>query len=691
MATTTAQGDSKSGASKRRACRYFNTPKGDACPYSHVVTVPRQYQAPNVDTSRVVSKPQPKEDLRTFQIGQIKRRYNPEITEADDCDSFRFSFSPSDPDFPFDLEALSCVLKVPNAYPRGQPSLKVLNKEIPRGFQINIERGFSTICTESPNATLLGIMNRLDRQLEAILSGEMAETIKIVAHRPKPEPAPVVAAPISKPAPTKPNPPRTVHAADDKAKARLQRQADTRQLEARFGRLPAFKKSSDGLRYTLPLESPKKSTWPAPIQALRIFTLIVPELYPLEPPSLVLDSESDEARAIEAAFSRRPASSTTLTQSINLLTINMKDMAQEKQHQGQPAPAVEPRVVELPIAPTTQVTSAADPDRPHLHVIPRPPEWDMHESDGEDSDSYDTGDDTEASAEESHEEQVYSTAPIERGILLSFPNLELHSIELMEVLSLSITIKCDRCKEIMDVDRLRSITPESTAPRSESCKKCANGFVIGFRADLIHSNSVRAGYLDLDGCTIVDMLPSTFAPTCAECSVLYPGIVSVRGENTIAICRECHKKMTFRIPEIKFLQISAVNIRASRAPGRKPKEKLGVVAGTELPRRGRCTHYAKSYRWFRFSCCNKVFACDRCHDEAEEHPNEHANRMLCGYCSREQNYRPEDCGICHAVLIGRRGRGFWEGGKGTRDRARMSRKDPRKYKRIGGSAAAKKT
>jgi len=34
--------------------------------------------------------------------------------------------------------------------------------------------------------------------------------------------------------------------------------------------------------------------------------------------------------------------------------------------------------------------------------------------------------------------------------------------------------------------------------------------------------------------------------------------------------------------------------------------------------------------------------------------------------SREQNYRPEDCGICHAVLTGKKGHGFWEGGKGKR-------------------------
>ncbi|KAK0345260.1 hypothetical protein LTR94_011689, partial [Friedmanniomyces endolithicus] len=87
--------------------------------------------------------------------------------------------------------------------------------------------------------------------------------------------------------------------------------------------------------------------------------------------------------------------------------------------------------------------------------------------------------------------------------------------------------------------------------------------------------------------------------------------------------------MTFRIPEIKFLQASPSAIRASKAPGRKkPKENLGITAGSELPRRGRCKHYSKSHRWFRFSCCSKVFPCDRCHDEASDHPTEHANRML---------------------------------------------------------------
>lgn len=97
----------------------------------------------------------------------------------------------------------------------------------------------------------------------------------------------------------------------------------------------------------------------------------------------------------------------------------------------------------------------------------------------------------------------------------------------------------------------------------------------------------------------------------------------------MTICRECHKKMTLRISELKFLLVSATAARASRALGRKkPKENLGIHAGSELPRKGRCSHYAKSYRWFRFSCCAKVFPCDRCHDRESEHPLEHANRMI---------------------------------------------------------------
>jgi hypothetical protein len=166
----------------------------------------RRYQAPPVDDARVV-RPQPHiEDPRAFQVGQIERRYKPKVTQNERESTYTFKMSPSDPDFPYEIEALECTLVVPKTYPEtGRPSLRALNKDIPRGFQINIEKGFDIICAEAPQATLLGLMNRLDKQLESILAGEMAETIKLVVHKGPPSriigAKPTTAAPVAPPEP----------------------------------------------------------------------------------------------------------------------------------------------------------------------------------------------------------------------------------------------------------------------------------------------------------------------------------------------------------------------------------------------------------------------------------------------------------------------------------------------------------
>lgn len=436
--------------------------------------------------------------------------------------------SPSDPDFPYDIEALECMLQVPKTYPSaGRPSLRALNKDIPRGFQINIERGFDIICSEAPQATLLGLMNRLDKQLESILAGEMAETIKLVVHKgpptkaPEAEPTPVAVLPPAEPK-IAPKPAMPVFTSQQKEEARSKRQANTRQLEARLGRLSGFSKASDGFSYTIPLDSPKRSTWPPELQLLRAFTLLLPELYPLEPSNIILDSDSAAARNVEEAFKVRSAtgSDATLMQQINYLTLHMKDMAVNTAKDPEPAPlAPVPDKLSEGVATADhapQVSHHAfdeSEDRSHIKVIPRPPEWDISaaDSDSESYDegeySYDSGDDTETSAVAEEVNQP-AGAPVEKGILLSFPHLELHSIELMELTSLNITIKCERCKDSMEVLRLRNnASGEAANMRDETCKKCASALAIGFRADLMHSGSVRAGYLDMDGCSVTDMLP----------------------------------------------------------------------------------------------------------------------------------------------------------------------------------------
>jgi uncharacterized CHY-type Zn-finger protein len=677
----------------------------------HAVGSPVTSAANSIDlvppqTRLVVTRPNPKaqiEDPREFEISQIKRRFSPEIKNDIQGTSLTFRLNPSDPDFPFELDSLKCTLVVPKGFPRtGRPALKVHNAEMERGYQINVERGFETLIDRFPQKSLLGLMNELDKNLEKFLTSEKAQTVRIVPNAPRTGGAqmPVVTPEVPLQPTVIAQPVRFTPSQKDEAGAK--RESDIRQLEARMGRLPLFSKRADGISFNVPLQVAKLTRLPLPLQSLRDITLLVPLMYNLEPCTVVLnDVQSHESVLVEAAFERRARQKPELSlmAHVNYLAQNIHLMVQETRETPQQVPGTAdvPKVL-IPSATTTKAASGipgpapAEDEKPHVKVIPRPLEWAMpneHSEDDESSDTY--GSDEEFSDDEEEGGIAVPDDPVrsapEAGVLLSFPFLELYGIEVLKLASVSITVKCDRCKTVADI---KNIQGETSAPKIESCQKCTNGMSVSYRGELMHANSVRAGFLDLDGCMVMDLLPSRFIPTCSECSTDYsaPGLVSVRGDTTMSMCRECHHKISFKIPDVKFLRVSSAGAdRPDRPlPRKKARENLGIVAGQELPRRGRCEHYGKSYRWFRFSCCSKVYACDRCHDAAEEHPNEHANRMICGFCSREQVYRPEDCGFCHSVLVGKKGGGFWEGGKGTRDKVRMSRKDPRKYKRRGGGA-----
>ncbi|PYI11362.1 CHY zinc finger domain protein [Aspergillus sclerotiicarbonarius CBS 121057] len=657
---------------------------------------------------------------REFQLNQLRRRFRPTETSNDDGITLTFGMAPSDPDFPFEMDKLQCILHVPRTYPvQGRPSIKVTNPEMGSAFQENISRGFDDIVDSTirsgGRATLLSWINSLDRHLERLLTTtERGPTLKFVPNvgsqgqaedqkLAQDMKALAVSSRKEKPPIREPSivqPPAPVYSAEEKAQAEKRRAVETRQLDARLGRLPLFHKSSDGMSFVIPIQPAKLDRLPVSLRSVKSVKLQVPRLYPLEPSMIQLQGiDSLEGRAVEAGFSQwvEGNKQLNLISQVNYLTSNMHNFAKTPLKAPEPTPAPAPVLLDesVPSEPAFQAEGTPLEDKPHVHVVPRPPEWTV----GDNSSGTDDTDIT-ASEEELSDDDEDGGAPVpdlpepttaERGVALSFPFLELYGIELLELVGLYITVKCDRCKESLDVRNIPQIKDKSDelSPRIETCKKCANTMSLGFRRQLMHPSATRAGYLDLDGCTVVDLLPSSFIPTCAECSTAFPapGVVAVRGESAMANCRQCHRKMVLKIPEVKFLKVgSAAYSSRFRAPARKkPKEVLGIVAGQELPRRGRCTHYGKSYRWFRFSCCAKVFPCDKCHDAATDHPNEHANRMICGFCSREQIYRPENCGICRAVLIGKAGSGFWEGGKGTRNRVLMSRKDPRKYKRRGGT------
>lgn len=140
---------------------------------------------------------------------------------------------------------------------------------------------------------------------------------------------------------------------------------------------------------------------------------------------------------------------------------------------------------------------------------------------------------------------------------------------------------------------------------------------------------------------------------------------------------------------------SRVRDLAIRIGAKKQQEVLMIKLNTPLPDFGCCKHYRKSFRWFRFPCCGKVHACDECHDANEDHGAEWANRVLCGYCSKEQSIgaiskgKEIICVHCSRSILGNRTT-HWEGGKGCRDKKKMDPRDAAKWRGGENKTVSKK-
>lgn len=301
---------------------------------------------------RAVQRPVPKsqiENPREFQLSQIRRRYKPrEIQGPEQSTILDLSIKPSDPDFPFEMSVLLCSLIVPSRYPEMRPSIKVKNTDIPRGFAINIEQGFSRLAESTKGSTLLALMAALDKNLEVFLSEKKTETVKLVANADKRHVAtsPAVVhtskhaasasdmrpvSQVSAVSEAKPKPkPESVFTAEEKTRAQERRESETRQLEARLGRMPLFKRSSDGIAYTIPLEPRRRSDLPVTLQAVKTVKVFVPLQYPLQPCRVQLDGVSGpEVKSVEYAFEQKACESkdVSLMGHINNLAQNMHAMS----------------------------------------------------------------------------------------------------------------------------------------------------------------------------------------------------------------------------------------------------------------------------------------------------------------------------------------------------------------------------
>jgi hypothetical protein len=459
---------------------------------------PSVHGSPAAVSQRPVSKTEAL-NPREFQINQLRRRFRPSEKDDSSGTSLSFGVAPSDPDFPFELDQLQCILHVPWSYPeQRRPALKVTNPQMDKEFQANVGRGFDDIVDTTlrfnRRGTLLGWMNTLDKQLERLLTTiERGPTLKFVTNVPNSE---AVESDVSQPGQKPLTQPRTAgpgYTAEERAQAEKRRAAETKQIEARLNRLPLFQKRPDEVSFIIPVQPTKPDRLPVSLRSIKTVKLMVPQLYPLEPSSIELQGvERSDARPVEAGFAQwaKENAKLNLMSQINYLASNMHSLAKTPLQEPSDLPSNEPpqpsssASQQLPLR-TAKSSTVESEDRPHVHVVPRPPEWTVggnaSASDEDTTDESDSEDFTEDDEDGGAAVPGPSEPTADRGVALSFPSLEFYGIELLELVALSITIKCERCKDQMDVKNVPQTKDQnnSFSPRIETCKKCTNSMSIG--------------------------------------------------------------------------------------------------------------------------------------------------------------------------------------------------------------------
>ncbi|CAJ0960396.1 unnamed protein product, partial [Mesorhabditis belari] len=247
-----------------------------------------------------------------------------------------------------------------------------------------------------------------------------------------------------------------------------------------------------------------------------------------------------------------------------------------------------------------------------------------------------------------------------------------------------LVVRCTRCSEHNDIE-----VPVKDTPKYRRCSRCNAAYSVRFRPEIAHENSNILAQCDARGCRPIDcvLLNSKLKFVCFACNKEDDIQKIGFGEAHRSWCRACHTLCNFVISAIRFqgdfsktTQKDELAAKALPKPKKTVEKNVGIVVGQPLPDLGTCLHYKKSYRWFRFPCCGKVYPCDECHNLKEkDHEMKLANRMICGHCSTEQPFmKNKPCANCENNVTRTKSQ-FWEGGKGCRDQTLMRRNDARKH------------
>ncbi|KAH9386175.1 uncharacterized protein NEMAJ01_1071 [Nematocida major] len=262
-----------------------------------------------------------------------------------------------------------------------------------------------------------------------------------------------------------------------------------------------------------------------------------------------------------------------------------------------------------------------------------------------------------------------SDAPIREGayILFEYRQENVQGFKLNEVV---LSVFCKRCSAL----NIKKVGGDDTDIKKNTktrfaCVKCTHQLTIDSTFHLViptgenRENLMRLEGLGVYNLSIRSVLFNAICMQCSALSILEPG------KKTVCMCGA--------VLEIRPEGGAYKEVRKEVEDKKKTKGDMRAL----LQSGGTCEHYKKSSRIFIFPCCNTRYPCDICHNKNEAHPAVYASRMACGKCGAEGPVGPVCASSeCREALTGKK-TAHWEGGKGSRNKATMSRKDSRKYKK----------
>ncbi|KAJ9087765.1 hypothetical protein DSO57_1030053 [Entomophthora muscae] len=661
------------------------------------------------------------------QIGNNFKIVHQEVSENQVSGStakIELSLPILDPDFPFDLNALSLAFQLfPSDGYTYFHFIKVLNQDIPRKIAVNIEAALAKHSSSKNGVTLLDSLKWLIQNLSSILSQPESTIIKFVSYKadaPNPKPTaekqpclPPKPMPSIKNDVTKSVSSANSYKSIDLQKLTLDPQAplsrkekDIAQMKRRFrSSFVVLSENHEFFKFQIKL-APSDPDYIFKVEcSYFLIDITVPNDYPatghsiyatIAPGRQTAKIHEYMLRNVEAKFNDYAKASqlTSILHCVNWLDTRIESLIL----QAQPKPTE-----------VTQISSFVKIDKNTLNYSPprgiqvefpsAKPNANHVEIEVSSSQADLSGDkELDESSDELDPETIQLDSTPHCGIQLKATEMALKCISLANLTSVELEVNCDRCKRRLAAPKISMHQISLFA-----CPGCHIQIGLQLRPVLFYPNAESLGYLDVLGCIPHTISRVSITANCESCDKQncdlpeFKEILldSQRREN----CRQCHSLMEFNLSGVKLVKLAPSSALLENASsnshvedsvqilgGAIKKEKIAYKVGQPLPSFGACRHYKRSNRWLRFPCCGKAYPCDTCHDDASQgdHDMIFASAMICGFCSQETRYQyhREDplCSRCGHKLTGSsKGKAFWEGGKGTRDPSKMSRNDPKKY------------